>query len=1060
MSFSEQEFQEFKTEALELLELAEKSLLALDEGAEFKGMFDAVFRGFHNLKGAAGMMELTHLQSHTHELETILVEFKESGSIPKPYISLFLRGIDGARSILDGETIEFKYEIDSVQTAEAPPPSMPAEPLPEPPSYPEMDAAFAEFLAECDEIVERVSQHLQVLEKEHQKETVDALYRDFHSLKGAAFLFSAANLGQIAHAMESSLEPVRDGHATANSSLITGLFKCLKVIEREVVAIKTKTPDPMIAQVIPALSRMLQAAGQEQAAPHPDTHMTDATTSDVIGPIVSTPEPIIVDETPAQNSNIITTDPVTPTSPIQEITMQSKTAATPPPAEPTPATPLSATESDASRNVDANQANSTIRVPVALLDNLMTLMGEMVLVRNQVLQFSSKSEDLEFNNLSKRLNVVTSEIQEEMMKTRMQPIGNVVSKFSRIVRDLSNDLKKSIQLQLSGTETELDKSLLEAIKDPLTHIVRNSCDHGIETPEKRRASKKPEMGTIQIRAYHEGGQVVIEVTDDGKGLSRQALIKKAIEKNVITPAQGSQLSEKEAFNLIFAPGFSTAEQVTNVSGRGVGMDVVRTNIEKIGGTVDLSSVEGQGMTIKIKIPLTLAIVPALIVNSGGGLFAIPQVNLIELVRVDQSDRNKIEYLQETPVYRLRGELLPLVDLRSVLNPSAQSSTRERGTANIAVVNADHFNFGLIVDGVQDTADIVVKPINRLLKALQVYSGATILGDGSVALILDTLGISKVAKLGKDKSQISRASLNQSGTRSELGKQDYLLVRLNTPTKHAIVLGYVHRLEEFSRSQIEWSGKQRVIRYRNVLLPVVSANERLGYQASQKSDQEKVAIVVVVKGGQYFGIEVDEIVDTLSTEIELDTSLNRHPCTFGNLNTPEELVVVVDPFELIQASSGSSHLENTTINHARLGMESPASTNAAWKNMPKLKVLVAEDTVFFQKLLVLLLKKAGHEVQVASDGEQALQMASQAQVPFDLIISDIEMPRMNGFELAKSIRKIDRYAATPMMAVSSRADDKYREQGMASGFDLYMEKLKPDHFLTAITQLIDPQRRAT
>ena len=740
MAFSEEDLKEFKVEALEILDGAESKFFSMESGGDYRSLFDSVFRTFHNLKGASGMMELHVLQAHVHELETILMGFKEQDSIPKNYISLFLRGIDGARSILDGKEIQFNFNANE-DSSSAAAPVLPTEfttpKIENPIQFDCNSAALNEFLAEGAEIVERISTQLRLMENNAKTaETINNLYRDIHSLKGAAHLFGFAHLGNIAHVMETNMEPVRDGVVAPTKELIDHCYASLRTIEAEMENILKNKPTPQVTA-----------------------------------------------ETKV------------------EVKMEVKP------------------------DEKESEAGSSIRVPVALLDNLMTLMGEMVLVRNQVIQFSNDSEDLDFLNLSKRLNLVTSEIQGEMMKTRMQPIGNVLSKYHRMVRDLSQELKKSISLQLSGSETELDKSLLESIKDPLTHIVRNSCDHGIETPEIRRNSGKAEQGNISIRSYHEGGQVVIEVADDGKGLHKEALIKKALEKGLITQAQVATLSEKDTFNLIFAPGFSTAAVVTNVSGRGVGMDVVRTNIEKIGGTVELNSIQGKGTTTKIKIPLTLAIIPALIVKSGNETFAIPQVKLEELVRVDQSSsENKIEYLHGSPVYRLRGNILPLVDLNKVLGLSPRK-IENNSVNNIAVLTGDQCSFGLIVDEIQDTADIVVKPLNRLLRSLQVYSGATILGDGSIALILDIHGLSKVAHIESGKENQNAHATKQTST---VDYQEYLLVRLNSPTKHAIVLGYVNRLEEFKRADIEVSGKSKVIRYGKTILPIISVNKMLGY----------------------------------------------------------------------------------------------------------------------------------------------------------------------------------------------------------------------------------------
>ncbi|MBX9769290.1 MAG: chemotaxis protein CheW, partial [Bdellovibrionales bacterium] len=643
----------------------------------------------------------------------------------------------------------------------------------------------------------------------------------------------------------------------------------------------------------------------------------------------------------------------------------------------------------------------------------------------------------------------------EMMKTRMQPIGNVLNKFHRVVRDLWQELRKNIAITISGAETELDKSLLEAIKDPLTHIVRNSCDHGVELPQVRKNSGKAEQGTIAIRSYHEGGQVVIEIADDGKGLNKDVLLQKALEKNLISKEQSAQMTEKEIFNLIFAPGFSTASQITNVSGRGVGMDVVRTNIEKIGGTVDLLSQDGRGTTIRLKIPLTLAIVPALIVSCGDGTFAIPQVKLAELVRVDQSSQeNRIEYLQGAPVYRLRGKILPLIDLNSVLGHAHQDAA-VRPITNIAVLNAETYSFGLIVDSIQDTADIVVKPLSRLLKSLHVYSGATILGDGSVALILDVQGIAKVARVrneanAPEKTTVGATDQNSNHHRTEF--QDFLLVHLQSPTKHAIILSYVHRLEEFKRSDIEISAKRRVVRYRGAILPLISANELLQYPQDPQSVKDTVSVVVVEKAGHLYGVEVDTILDTLSTTADTDTTLATENGIIGNLNTGQELIVVIDPFQIIEAAVPTRPKLTPVSGEKPLIAKAtgPALTGAGLT--PK-RILLVEDMAFFRKLVTGVLEGAGYQVVSASDGLEACQILDSENGAFDLIISDIEMPRMNGFQFATAIRAHAKYKHLPMLALSSRADKSYLQQGLKAGFNSYLEKMQPPLLLNSIEDVL-------
>ena len=975
MAFDEQDLNEFKTEAFEILDVAEKNLFLLESGGEFRPSFDAVFRALHNLKGASGMMELLVLQAHVHELESIFMNFKEKTEIPSGHIHFFLRGIDAARSILEGQEIQFSYQVETKATQSNTEPSQ-ASP-----------SALDEFLSESLEIVERASKHLRSIEsKNYTKEIINDLYREIHSLKGAFFLFNYNDLGSVIHNMESSLEYLRDGMHSPSAELINQFFEVMAFVENALAEIKDKGKLKENLEQITKLNRELKSASNQMNNTSEAQSMKKE-----------------VEVSPKHKEKSNTTVEATPEK-----------------------------ESDSSA--------SSIRVPVSLLDHLMTLVGEMVLVRNQVLQFSNDTDDLNFLNLSKRLNSVTSEIQGEMMKTRMQPIGNVLTKYHRVVRDLSQELGKNIILNLQGTETELDKSLIESIKDPLTHIVRNSCDHGIEMPELRKANGKAEQGSIQIHSFYEGGQVVVEVSDDGKGLNPETLSKKAIEKGLVTQAQVSAMSEKEILSLIFAPGFSTAATVTNISGRGVGMDVVRTNIEKMGGTVELSSKTGQGTTTRIKIPLTLAIIPALIIKNGTGTFAIPQIKLEELVRVDESSsEHKIEYLHGTPIFRLRGNILPLVDLNKVLGNTSHN-LNDRNVYNIAVVKSDHLVFGLIIDEIQDTADIVVKPLNRLLKSLHVYSGATILGDGNIALILDIQGLAKVANVGHAK-ELNSTKNNELKNTSDF--QEYLLIGLNSPSQHAIVLGYVHRLEEFKRTSIEYSGKTRVIRYGKEILQLVSVNEILGYETNVKTkDSEMIPVVVIQKAGVLYGLEVDEIIDTLSSDAVVNSDIAKQNGFFGTLNTPEGIICAIDPFEIISLTGNL-----------------PKAEEIRKKQNSKLKILLVEDTVFFRKAVTLILEKEGHEVTIALDGQEAIEILNKKSNHFDLIISDIEMPRMNGFELAAAVKSNPAFAHLPLLALSSRADKKYFDQGMKAGFNRYLEKLKPTLLIEAISDLVPEERKS-
>jgi len=495
----------------------------------------------------------------------------------------------------------------------------------------------------------------------------------------------------------------------------------------------------------------------------------------------------------------------------------------------------------------------------------MNLVGELVLTRNQVLQFNAAQDDAVLNGIAHRLNLITAELQERVMKTRMQPVSRVFNQFPRLVRDLAATLQKQITLEVEGAETELDRTLVEAIKDPLTHIVRNSCDHGIETPAQRRQQGKSPSGRLRLRAFHEGGQVNIEISDDGAGIDPERIRAKVVERGMRTAEQVARLSDREAVKLVFLPGFSTAQVVTNVSGRGVGMDVVRNHIEGIGGTVDLISHPGQGATVLIRIPLTLAIVPGLLVNAGGERFVIPQLSLHELIRLEgEAARTAIEYVHETPVLRRRNALLPVADLCHTLGLMAQPNPDE---LNIVVVQVDGRRFGLVVDAIHDTEEIVVKPLWQPLKSLNCYAGATILGDGRIALILDIGGIGIRAGVTMPAGHAGAVESGEGG--KPVGpvadaRRSLLLLRAGGLKRLAVPLSKVSRLENIPAEQVEFAAGRSVVQYRNRVLPLVSVSQLLDGFPPQQTDV--LQAVVFRSGSQDIGLVVDEIVDIVEEEI--------------------------------------------------------------------------------------------------------------------------------------------------------------------------------------------------
>lgn len=886
------------------------------------------------------------------------------------------------------------------------------------------DTAFNEFFAECEEILQRVSNTLSSSESNDLgQDAIDSLYRDVHTMKGSAQLFGFQGIAIISHAIEASLEPVRRKIIKLDNAFLDLIFKCLDLIDKilkepSLDLKKDQAIQKDINHILPQLiSFTTNKVGGELYIGRegiPDESMKNFKKPEATKEI---PTQIIIPEAVKQE--------------IPKIEVEAKKEEEP---KQTRKMPMEKT----SQNEEVNVESSTIRVQIGLLDKLMNLIGEMVLTRNQVLQFAKNSEDNEFLGLTQRLDLVTTELQDNVMKTRMQPIGTVFSKFQRVVRDLSRDLGKNIELVIHGAETELDKSLIEAIKDPLTHIVRNSCDHGIETIAARKASGKSEQGTLNLNAYQEGGQIIIEIKDDGKGIDPKKLKEKALEKRIITQERAATISDKEAQELIFAAGFSTAEQVTSVSGRGVGMDVVKNNVEKVGGAIELNSIAGEGTTLKLKIPLTLAIVPAMMVRSGKDFFAIPQVKVQELLRVDNEEKgsNKIEKLEGQDVYRLRGNLLPLISCKEIISPTGAKT--KASVYNIAVLHGEQHPFGLTVDEVCDTTDIVVKPLPSFLKKIEMFSGATIMGDGSVALIMNTQGIlghMKATHSGSDKTfnmQSSVASKVQL-----IDETEYLLFNLSHQGIYAIPLVLVNRLEEFNSADIDCSGDEKLIRYRGSLLPLISLNDYFGYKSKETQVRNKISVIVVSKYNRSFGLVVDEIADIILCSSDVNPHIKESKGLLGSILAQDKTVItVVDTYKIIDEVCG-------------IKTETKAS-----KKKRSARILLAEDTMFFVKQIKKVLEAEGFEVVHAPDGAEALKILKSSDKPFDFILSDIEMPNLNGFSLAMAVRDIERFKTLPLIALTTRFTETDRKKGKDAGFNKYLEKLKSDELLNTIDEILE------
>ncbi len=695
-------------------------------------------------------------------------------------------------------------------------------------------------------------------------------------------------------------------------------------------------------------------------------------------------------------------------------------------------------KSDAGETSAGSVATQSIRVSVDLLENLMTMVSELVLTRNQLLQMVRSLDNSEFTVPLQRLSHVTTELQEGVMKTRMQPIGNAWAKLPRIVRDLTVELGKKIDLQMHGAETELDRQVLEMIKDPLTHMVRNAADHGIELPADRLQAGKAEAGRIILNAFHEGGHIVIEIRDDGRGLNMRRIRQRVLEDGLATEAELDAMPPQQLQAFVFRPGFSTAQAVTSVSGRGVGMDVVKTNIEKIGGTVELKSEEGRGAVFTIKIPLTLAIVSALIVECAGERYAMPQTSVVELVRVSGASDMKIERINDTAVLRLRNRLLPLVFLDQALRlvpVTHDIDTQSEKFIIVAMVGS--YQFGIVVDRVFDTEEIVVKPVAPILRDIPMFSGNTILGDGSVIMILDPNGIAAASS--------ATAATESSATVAEDARQlrgaestALLVFTAGGREPRAVPLSLVARLEEIDVGQIETADGRHVVQYRGQLMPLVAMRDSFRMRAEGRQP-----ILVFSDRDSTLGLMVDEIVDIVESDMNIELR-STDPGILGSAVISGQATEIIDVGYFLTRAFG-----DWFKNHDGTPFGQPND---------KPRVLLVDDSPFFRNLMIPLLSVQGYQVETAETAEGALKRRDGGE-RFSAIVSDIEMPGMNGFDFAAAVRDDARWRDTPIIAHSTHASAADFARGHQAGFTDYVSKADRGALLQALAQVLATGGRA-
>ncbi|OQX22912.1 MAG: hypothetical protein BWK80_28720 [Desulfobacteraceae bacterium IS3] len=701
--------------------------------------------------------------------------------------------------------------------------------------------------------------------------------------------------------------------------------------------------------------------------------------------------------------------------------------------------------------------DKTVRISVDILDKLMALASELVLVRNQQL-LATEGSDSVFRTLAQRLDSVTAEMQETIMRTRMQPIGRIFRKFPRIVREIGRRHGKDIRLTIAGGKVELDKTILESLTDPLTHLIRNCCDHGIETPEHRVRSGKPEAGHILLNAWHEAGHINIEIRDDGRGIDPEFIRRKAVEKGLKTLAEVKLIDDAEVLNLILLPGFSTTDRVSDLSGRGVGMDVVKAGIEKLSGVLDIGSDVGQGTVFHLRLPLTLAIIPCLIVACGQERYAVPQINLVELVCLYDDDvKTKIEYADNQEVFRLRDMLLPMVRLSEVLAGKSfklrtencelrNADFNKTGTIlnsqfsilnsqlTFAVLKAGNERFGLIIDRVIGTEEIVVKPMHPCLKSLNIYSGATVMGDGKVSLILDTEGIAAYSGIKSD----GHTADAMPERRNDDETQTVLLFRHGEKEQFAMALPLIRRIEHISTADIGYVGEKEFITVSGVSTRILRLEKVLEVSPGTGKDEMFLILPKYIK--RPLGLLASELVDIEKTAVDLNVESYMEHGLLGTSVIQGRMTLFIDIYRLVEK------IEPEWFSDRRMNL-----FGAPGPGSQKKQVLVVEDISFFRQLIKGYLEADGYKVVTAENGQEALERIAESA--FDLIVSDLEMPVMDGWEFVKHLRQDMQQKDIPVIALTALDSEKDREKAERYGYNRYEVKLDRERFLTSVAEIL-------
>ncbi len=1025
----------FIEESTEHLDGIESDFLEIEkDGANMNvDLINKVFRAIHSVKGGAGFLGLDKIKELAHEMENLLNLMRNGELIPTPeIINILLSGNDKLNELIthfaDSNEVDIAEEVVMLKgatTASLPEEEKDSVEIEEKICLPNGYHLFCVKKLELDQ-AQKAGRILYLAEFD--------LLRDIER-KNKTPLDIIREIQQAGQLVESKVDVDAIGTLDALNTNMRIPFYVLfaTVLEQDLVGKLINLDDSHI-YYFNKERNIFPVAGANEAAEALAENLNEPAKTPVV-----------------QEAEVTTAPPKTD--------VEEKTAETTPPVEKKAAPPKKSAapvekkkEKPHAPSVKAKEThptfvNETLRVNLKDLDTLMTLAGELVLTRNQLLQTRNQNDPKELENAIQRVDLITSELQEAIMATRMQPIGIVFNKFQRVVRDLSKKLNKKTELIIEGEGVEMDKTIIEAIGDPLTHLIRNSVDHGIEDIETRAALGKSPTAILRLSALHEAGQVVIKVEDDGGGIDPERIKAKALENGFISQAELDEMSDNEVLKLIFRPGFSMAKEVTEISGRGVGMDVVFSNLSKLGGTIDIQSKVNVGTTISIKLPLTLAIIPSLIVRVDEDRFALPQVNLVELVRVAAGQAaNKIEKIDNAVVMRLRGALLPLIDLRQVLqgrqNEFINFKEREQAT-NIVVVNAGSFNYGIIVDDLLDSEEIVVKPLGIHLHHLETYAGATILGDGRAALILDIVGISKAMKLKPVKHRNNEEEKQLENLLGQKDSQSMLLLSNGHDEQFAIPLGLVSRIEKIKKEDLAETSGRRALKYRGGTLVVLAIEDVAPVKPRVETDTPYV--VVFKYGGKEVGVVVSHIIDVVDFLTDIDEDTFRQPGIVGSSIIMDQITLLVDLYGLAAAAMPERLVE----------LEEEAQRSKVHK---KNTILIVEDSKFFLNQIKGFTEDAGYNVVTALDGVEGLERLDSMQREIDLILTDIEMPNLDGIGFTREVRAKEEFRNMPILALTSVAGDEAEKVALEAGIDEYLIKLDREKVLSNIENYLKNGRQ--